>query len=99
MDNPDMPVRIVGTIVEFEANFRNSLGELANPTEVHAEIRLPDDSIVDLDSVVSNPSVGKYVVPFLVELNGLHQFRVSGEGTIEVADEGYFIGQTVFPET
>lgn len=89
-------VRIVGTKVELQASFRNSLGELADPDAVGATIRLPDDSIVDLSASILNPSVGVYTVAYTIEQNGLHQYRFAGTGSIEVAGEGQFLGQTEF---
>lgn len=92
-----LKLRIMGSMVELQAQFYNSLDELADPTAVTALIRQPDGTEVDLTGSIQNPSVGVYKIPYLVEHNGLHQYRIAGTGTIEMAGEGQFLGQTNFP--
>lgn len=88
---------IIGTPVEIEANFINvETGQPADPITVTAEIRLPDLMIADLTSSVNRVGVGDYRILFSPTQNGLHQYRVEGDGNLFAANEGAFKAQSTF---
>ena len=87
---------IVGTLVTMTVTFRDANGSLVDPTTVTAEIRLPDQTVVDLTSGIAHPSTGVYSANYLTSQNGLHQYRFNGAGTVKAAQEGAFTAQTSF---
>lgn len=86
---------IIGGLVTITARFYNTDGALADPTEVTAEVMLPDESLIDLS--VEKVSTGLYRTTYAPLALGLFYYRFAGTGEIQAANEGYFYAQSVFP--
>lgn len=68
----------VGSVVEKEATFRDTDGNLANPTTVTATVKKPDATTAA--GTVNNVSTGQYDVLFDADQAGLWFYRINGEG-------------------
>lgn len=88
---------IVGTLVEIDATFTDQFGTLMDPTDVTAQVRLPDGTVVVLTNQVSHVGLGVYKVAYTPEINGLYAYRFAGDGAVIAANEGEFMAQTTFP--
>lgn len=86
----------VGTAIQINATFTDDEGDKVDPTEVQAEMRAPDGTVVNLDVV--RDAVGEYHADYTPLFNGLHQYRFFGTGAVEAASEGSFMAQTTFQD-
>lgn len=89
---------IAGTALGLYVDFFNADAELEDPTDIALEMRLPDESVVDLTDDIQRLTIGQYLCVYTPTLNGLHQYRWAGTGAVVAADEGNFLAQTSFPD-
>lgn len=83
---------VIGTTIEKEVYFRNTLGQLADPTTVTASAKKPDGTNV-VATAINHISTGRYDVLYLADLAGLWFYRIEGIGndTEEVAEGSFCI--------
>lgn len=89
-----MPRYVVGDMVRLQVAFANENGTPTNPTTVTLDMIPPDQVAASI--AVAQSSTGVWFADFIVEQNGLHQFRFAGVGAIDAAAEAYFMGQSRF---
>lgn len=90
---------IVGQLVTLAGYF---VGEDGTPYDfpdadeaVACKVRLPDGTIVE-PTVVHDDVLKRYIVKYVPEQNGLHEYRFEGTGDLPAASEGSFLAQTFF---
>lgn len=86
----------IGTLRDIVVNFADSAGNPVDPDTVTAEIKLPDDTVVQL--AVIKEEVGQYSAAFTPTLNGLHRWRFDGDSAAPVTIEDSFMAQSMFVE-
>lgn len=92
-----METYFCGETVELLASFTDENGDPRNPDSVTCTVLLPDGTTET--PTVTNTDVGAYSAMFTPTLNGLHQYRFTGEADpLESAVESAFMAQTDFME-
>jgi hypothetical protein len=92
----------VDQLVAITANFvtpatANPPSAPIDPTQVTMRITAPDGSITDMTSAVIKVAIGSYLVNFLVQQVGMHQYEWIGTGAVQAAAIGRFLcNQNVF---
>ncbi len=80
----------IGGTIEKQVTFRDTNGDLADPTVVNGNAKNPDGVSVVASSIL-NPSVGVYDVLYNGNVAGLWYYRIEGEGGgVDAVIEGSF---------
>jgi hypothetical protein len=80
----------IGDAVIFTATFKNTVGELANPTEVHLRVKRPSGDIDELMPENPSPGVWRATYSLIGKTHGEHHYHWSGTGAVQAVGEGAF---------
>lgn len=81
-----------GDMISLNANFKNKLGALADPSSVVVKVRDPEGNQSSFTPVKS--AVGVYYYDYVTEIGdpvGHYEYRFEGTGAITSAEEGAFV--------
>jgi hypothetical protein len=91
-----MNIYSCGTTVEIDALFQDASGNMGDPTNITAQMILPDGTYIDVTTAVQRRDVGSYFIQYIPLISGLHQYRVAGTGVFAAANEGAFYAESSF---
>ena len=94
-----MNLYFTGTEVAMDASFVDLNGNPTDPDQVNAYMMTPDGNVEDISPTVIQNGTGSWSAMYVPIMNGLHQYRIMGSGTLYASVESAFMAQTAFGES
>lgn len=80
----------IGDEVVFYVDFTDTAGAAANPTTVTLKVMKPDGTTnTYTGGTVSNPTVGRFEKPVVLDQEGRWWYRFEGTGAVAISAERY----------
>lgn len=88
-------VYFVGTQIDLDGAFLDLNGNPIDPSTVLIYVRTPDGETQQLTAQRKGPGV--WGANFIPQMNGLHLYRIIGQGAVNVSQEHSFMATSDFP--